>query len=164
MPTSNNALASTDGDGTSVNNDAKVPQQTVAPPLRSVEPVRPIVEVDRTIALLIVMIIFISLAVAGLIHAYTKRRQTLAANKLRCPQWVPVVALNRPTPRVRAPVARTPEMAPARAPHRPPDKNERLRHALQQVVDQLKMIRQPEPSIVSHSVRSADIEIMKGAR
>lgn len=163
-PTSNKALAGTDDDRTFARSDAKVSQQTVTRPLHSAEPVPAIVDVDRTIAQLIVMIIFMSLAVAGLIHAYTKRRQTLAANKLRCPQWVPVVALNRPTPRVRAPVASTPEMALARAPHRSPDKNERLRHALQQVVEQLKMSRQPEPSIVSYSAQLADIEIMKGAR
>ena len=161
-PTSNNALASTDDDRTFARSDAKVSQQTVARPLHSTGPVPAIVDVDRTIAQLIVMIIFMSLAVAGLVNFYTKRRQTLAADKLRCPQWVPVVALNRPAPRVRSPIAH--EIGAARVQPRLPDQTERLRHALQQVVDQVKMIRRPEPGIVSNSVRSADIESIKGAR
>jgi len=95
------------------------------------------------------MIMFAAIAIAGPALHFVERRRRREAVNFRPPPWARVVALNAPTPRVRAPAPRprvTKSSAPV--PIRPPDQTERLAHALQQLVDRLQTADRSEPKTV----------------
>jgi hypothetical protein len=110
-------------------------------------PVPAIARVDHTFALL--MIMFAALAIAGPALHFVDRRRRREAVNFRPPPCARVVALNAPTPRIRAAAPR-PYVAkpPAPMPIRPPDQTEKLAHALQQLVDRLQTADRPEPKAV----------------
>jgi len=146
-PVSNNLSNSTSGDGSPASTRAEKSQRTAARPLHATVPVQTVAEGDHAFPLL--MIMFASLAVAGVVLNYTKRLHKRRVRNFQAPRWASTIALN--TPAVRAPLARAPEIAPALAPLTPPDQTERLRHALQQVVDQLQTIQRPGSKSVKYS-------------
>ena len=140
--------------------------------------------IDHTFALLMVM--FALLAVTGPILHFTHRQRQNEVISYKPPRWAPVVPLNTPAPLIRrsqalAPAPRidrppvpqpvrltqTPDSAVRRpAPDRPEpaDPNERLRRALQQLVDRIQTIQPIQPSTVSRRTLRADVEVLKNAR
>jgi hypothetical protein len=58
----------------------------------------------------------------------------------------------------------TPDPRPVPSPARAPDPNERLRHALQQLVDRIQTIQPTQPNAAPGRTRSADIEMLKNAQ
>jgi len=58
----------------------------------------------------------------------------------------------------------TPDPRPVPSPARPPDPNERLRHALQQLVDRIQTIQPTQPNAAPGRTRRADIEMLKNAQ
>ena len=119
--------------------------------VRPEPPALAIAEIDHTFALL--MVLFAALAMAGPALHFMERRRRREAIIFRPPPWARVVALNAPTPRIRAmsrpQVAKSQPAKPlAPVPLRPPDQTERLAHALQQLVDRLQTIERPRPKAV----------------
>jgi hypothetical protein len=111
------------------------------------EPPAPaIAHIDHTFALL--MIMFAALAIAGPALHFVERRRRREAVNFRPPPWARVVALNAPTPRIRATPRPYAGKPPAPMPIRPPDQTERLAHALQQLVDRLQTADRHEPKAV----------------
>jgi hypothetical protein len=111
------------------------------------EPAAPaIAPVDHTFALL--MIMFAALAIAGPALHFVERRRRREAVAFRPPPWARVVALNAPTPRIRAVPQQDVTKRSAPMPIRSPDQTERLAHALQQLVDRLQTADRPEPKAV----------------
>ncbi len=53
---------------------------------------------------------------------------------------------------------------PVPSPARPPDPNERLRHALQQLVDRIQTIQPTQPNAAPARTRRADVELLKNAQ
>lgn len=92
--------------------------------------------------------------------AYRPARR--AAPQVDQTDWQPAPNPN-PNPSPRPSPDPRPDQSPAPIPARPPDANERLRHALQQLVDRIQTI-QPEPRVARRPVQRADIEMMKSAR
>ena len=160
-------------------------------PLPSAAPPQQFAGIERTFVLLMVM--FALLAVTGPILHFTHRQRAREVINYKPPRWAPVVALNTPEPRVRATQAPDPAIAyrPARraapraeptnwrpapnpmpnpgpapfpGPARPPDPNERLRHALQQLVDRIQTIQPARPDAAPVRTRRADVEMLKNAR
>ena len=148
--------------------------------------------IDHIFVLLMVM--FALLAVTGPILHFTHRQRQREVIQYKPPRWAPVVALNTPATRLRAtpppgpaivayrPARRSaprthqtdwrpaPDLIPAPAPQpapvpvHAPDPNERLRHALQQLVDRIQTIQKPEPHFTQRPVQRADIDLLKNAR
>ena len=137
-------------------------------PSPSAAPPQPFAGIDHSFALLTVMLAL--LAVTGPIIHFTHRQRQREVINYKPPRWAPVVALNTQEPRVRvtqtpdpaiayrparraAPRAEQSEWRPAPnpvpgpnpmpipGPARPPDPDERLRHALQQLVDRIQTIQ-----------------------
>jgi hypothetical protein len=149
--------------------------------------------IDRTFALLIVMLVL--LAVTGPILHFTHRQRQREVINYKPPRWAPVVALNAPEPRVRVtqtpdpPIAYRParkatphaeqtdwrpapnpmpnptqDRTPFPAPAQPPDPNERMRHALQQLADRIQTIQPVRSEPAPARNRRADVEMLKNAR
>lgn len=129
-----------DGNATSARRAKEQPrrQQTQA---RSEPPPPVIAQVDHTFALL--MVVFAALAIAGPALHFVERRRRREAVNFRPPPWARVVALNAPTPRVRAMPQQRFAKPSMPMPIRPPDQTERLAHALQQLVDRLQTVDRP---------------------
>lgn len=142
----NRPAPSADSNATSVHR-AREQQRRQQAQARAEPPVPAIAHVDHTFALL--MIMFAALTIAGPALHFVERRRRREAVNFRPPPWARVVALNAPTPRIRATVPR-PSVAksPAPLPIRPPDQTERLAHALQQLVDRLQTADRPQPKAV----------------
>jgi hypothetical protein len=122
-------------------------QQRRQPAQTRPEPPRPaIAHIDHTFALL--MIMFAALAIAGPALHFVERRRRREAVDFRPPPWARVVALNAPTPRIRVTPRPYAGKLPTPMPIRSPDQNERLAHALQQLVDRLQTADQPKPKAV----------------
>ncbi|HEY6023016.1 MAG TPA: hypothetical protein VIV34_02425 [Pseudolabrys sp.] len=156
------------------------PQRSAATRLQSsAAPPQKAAEVDHTFALLMVM--FALLAVTGPILHFTHRKRERDVVNFQPPRWAPVTALNAPAPRIR--VSHPPDIEfarrPAPRPIRPPDQterppaprpappaqpNERLAHALQQLVDRIQTTQRSEQANVARPARRADVEMMKSAR
>lgn len=156
------------------------PQRSAAPRSSpSAVPPRP-TDIDHTFALLMVM--FALLAVTGpILHFTHRQRHQRETINFKPPRWAPVVALNAPAPRIRpsqatqSEFARRPAARPIRAldpierrlapgPARPPEPNERLVQALQQLVNRMQTTRRTEPDTVPPPARRAGIDVMKSAR
>jgi hypothetical protein len=125
---------------------AKEPQRRQQIQVRPEPPAPAIAHIDHTFALLMVM--FAALAIAGPALHFVERRHRRETINYPPPPWARVVALNAPTPRIRAlPLTQVAKSA-APLPIRPPDQRERLAHALQQLVDRLQTLERPEPEAV----------------
>ena len=143
------------------------------------------IETNHTFALLMVMLAL--LAVTGpILHFSHRRRDEREVTNFKPPRWAPVVALNTPTPRVREwhrsppsvrkrPLAQSivldrnekkpiPRKRPTARPMPPLDSHERLRHALQQLVDRIQTIPAPNSTIVPRSTEQANVGRMKRAQ
>ncbi len=160
-------------------------------PLPSAVPSQQFAGIDHTFALLIVMLGL--LAVTGPILHFTHRQRQRDVINYKPPRWAPVVPLNTPAPRIRLtqipdpaiayqPARRaaprvdhtdwrpapnpnpTPDPRPVPTPARPPDPNERLRHALQQLVDRIQTIQPIQSDAAPGRSRHADVEMLKNAR
>jgi hypothetical protein len=147
--------------------------------------------IERSFVLLMVM--FALLAVTGPILHFTHRQRQREVINYKPPRWAPVVALNTPEPRVRATQKPHPAIAqrparraappaeptdwrpapnpmprpiptPAPGPARPPDPNEQLRNALQQLVDRIQTMQPIRPDAGQVRTRRADVERLKNAR
>jgi len=116
------------------------------------EPPAPVLaQVDHTFALL--MIVFAALVIAGPALHFFERRRRRNAVSFGPPPWARVVALNAPTPRIRATPRQHVSKPTPRMPIGPPDQTERLAHALQQLVDRLQTADQREPKAIRVSGR-----------
>jgi hypothetical protein len=105
------------------------------------------------------------------IVAYRPARR--AAPRTDQADWRPASNLNPiPNPKLRPGPNPNPvpsPVPPVPVPVSPPDPNERLRHALQQLVDRIQTIQSPgiqnhEPRVTQRPMQRADIDIMKSAR
>ena len=105
------------------------------------------------------------------IVAYRPARR--AAPRRDQADWQPASNLNPiPNPKLRPGPNPNPvpsPVPPVPIPVSPPDPNERLRHALQQLVDRIQTIQSPgiqnhEPRVTQRPMQRADIDIMKSAR
>ncbi len=99
--------------------------------------------------------------------AYRPTRR--AAPRVDQTDWRPAPNQNpspipSPIPALDSWPAPSPTPSPTPSPARPPDPNERLRHALQQLVDRIQMIERPEPRVTPRPMQRADIEMVKSAR
>jgi hypothetical protein len=112
------------------------------------EPPAPVTDpVDHTFALL--MIVFAALAIAGpALHFAERRRRRREAVNFQPPPWARVVSLNASAPRIRKMPPQRVAKPSAPMPIRPPDQNERLAHALQQLVDRLQTADRTEPKAI----------------
>jgi hypothetical protein len=157
---------------------AERPQTSAAPPHQ-------FSGIDHTFALLMVM--FALLAVTGpILHFTHRQRQRDEVIKYKPPRWAPVVPLNAPAPRIRrwqvpkpaAPIVRRPQPRPVQAsdlpqvptwqhvpdPPRAVEPNERLTHALQQLIDRMQTIQPVQSNAAPGRTRRADVEMLKNAR
>ena len=99
------------------------------------------------------MIVFAALVIAGPALHFFERRRRRNAVSFGPPPWARVVALNAPTPRIRATPRQHVSKPTPRMPIGPPDQTERLAHALQQLVDRLQTADQREPKAIRVSGR-----------
>ena len=164
---------------------ADVRKQKSAEPRSTLTPPPVPIETNHTFALLMVMLAL--LAVTGpILHFSHRRRDEREAPNFKPPRWAPVVALNTPTPRVREwhgippnvrkrPLAQSivldrnekkpiPQKQPTARPMPPLDSHERLRHALQQLVDRIQTIPAPNSTIVPRSTEHTNVGRMKRAQ
>ena len=164
----------------------EVREQNPAKPRSSLAAAAPpvLIETNHTFVLLMVMLAL--LAVTGPILHFSHRRREREVTNFRPPRWAPVVVLNTPTPRVREwhgsppnvrkrPLAQSivldrtekkpiPEKRPTARPMPQLDSHERLRNALQQLVDRIQTIPAPNSSLAPRSVPRANPERMKKAQ
>ncbi|HYC15766.1 MAG TPA: hypothetical protein VEC94_01030 [Pseudolabrys sp.] len=161
-PVSNNVSDSTSRDGSPASVRAEKSQGTTARSLHATAPAQTEAEGDHAFPLPLVVIMFASLAVAGTAINYTKRRHKRKVNTFQPPRWASTVDLN--TPVSRAPLARGREIAPALATLTAPDQTEKLRYALQQVVDQLQTIQRPWSEDVKYSASAKRLNSRSGQR
>jgi len=159
-------------------------QKSAEPPSSLPVPPAP-TETNHTFTLLMVMLAL--LAVTGpILHFSHRRRDEREATTFKPPRWAPVVALNTPTPRVREwhgspPTVRKralaqsivvdrnekkpiPQTWPTVPPMPPLDSHERLKHALQQLVDRIQTIPAPNATIVPRPTEQANVGRMKRAQ
>ena len=123
---------------------SREPQRRSPAQVRPEPPAPAIAHIDHTFTLLMVMLA--ALAIAGPALHFVERRRRREAVNFRPPPWARVVALNAPTPRIHMTMSRPKIAKPvAPMPITPPDQTERLAHALQQLVDRLQTVDEPEP-------------------
>lgn len=102
-------------------------------------------DIDHTFSL--PTILFGALAIAGLAVHFVERRRRRKAISFQPPRWARVVAVNRPTPRIR--VSRASSVSPlAPLTMKSSDQTERLARALQQLIDRLQEAEGPRPKSV----------------
>jgi hypothetical protein len=123
---------------------AREPQRRQQMQVRPEPPAPAIAEVDHTFALL--MTVLAALAIAGPALHFVERRRRRKAVSFRPPPWARVVALNSPKPGIRVMSRRKIANPPVPVPVRPPDRTEKLAHALQQLADRLQAGEKPEPN------------------
>ena len=138
---------------------AEVPQRIVP----SAKPATSIVDDDHTFALLLLM--FVTLAIAGPMLHYSERRRRRFAKPVQPQRWASTVIPNEPAADIEMP------LAPTTAIDQSPDgpllssssfETERLEKALQQLLDRLQKEHLSTLS-AARSARSAEIEMKKSA-
>jgi hypothetical protein len=101
-------------------------------------PTPSIVDDDHTFALLLLM--FVTLAIAGPMLHYTERRRRREARRVQPPRWAPTLTPNKPAADAKVPLAPNAGIDPV--PEPPPLtsslQTERLEKALQQLLDRLQ--------------------------
>jgi hypothetical protein len=125
-------------------------------------PTPSIVDDDHTFALLLLM--FVTLAIAGPMLHYTERRRRRAAKRVQPPRWAPTLTPNKPAADAQVPLAPNAGIDPV--PEPPPLtsslQTERLEKALQQLLDRLQKENLSGQS-ATPSPRRTEIEMKKSA-
>ena len=181
------AKALTPNVATDLAETADIRKQKPAEPRSSFAGAEPAVSTETNHTFTLLMVMLALLAVTGpILHFSHRRRDEREATSFKPPRWAPVVALNTPTPRVREwhgspptvrkrPLAQSivldrnekkpiPQTRPTVRPMPPLDSHERLRHALQQLVDRIQTIPAPDATIVPRSAEQANVGRMKRAQ
>jgi hypothetical protein len=120
-----------------------------------------IVDDDHTFALLLLM--FVTLAIAGPMLHFTERRRRRLAKPVQPPRWAPTVTANDVVPDIELPLA--PTAVVEQSPENPPTspfETERLEKALQQLLDRLQTEHLSAQSAASSAIRT-DLQMKKSA-
>ncbi len=125
-------------------------------------PTPSIVDDDHTFALLLLM--FVTLAIAGPMLHYTERRRRREARRVQPPRWAPTLTPNKPAADVQMPLAPNAGVGPfpERLPLTSSLQTERLEKALQQLLDRLQKENLSGQS-AAPSPRRTEIEMKKSA-
>jgi len=120
-----------------------------------------IVDDDHTFALLLLM--FVTLAIAGPMLHFTERRRRRLAKPVQPPRWAPTVTANDVVPDNELPLA--PAAVVEQSPENPstsPFETERLEKALQQLLDRLQT-EHPSAQSAASSARRTEMQMKKSA-
>ena len=125
-------------------------------------PTPSIVDDDHTFALLLLM--FVTLAIAGPMLHYTERRRRREARRVQPPRWATTLTPDKPAADVQAPLAPNAGVGPfpERLPLTSSPQTERLEKALQQLLDRLQKENLSGQS-AAPSPRRTEIEMKKSA-
>ena len=109
----------------------------IVPASPAAKPASSIVDDDHTFALLLLM--FVTLAIAGPMLHFTERRRRRLAKPIQPPRWAPIIPTDDAVPDIELPLAPTTvvEQSPENLPTSPFE-TERLEKALQQLLDRLQ--------------------------
>lgn len=126
------------------------------------KPATSIVDDDHTFALLLLM--FVTLAIAGPMLHYSERRRRRLARPVQAPRWAPTDTPNEPVADVEMPFAPAPaiDQRPEPPASTSPFETERLEKALQQLLDRLQK-EHPSMQSAVPSARRTEIEMKKSA-
>ena len=126
------------------------------------KPATSIVDDDHTFALLLLM--FVTLAIAGPMLHYSERRRRRLARRVQAPRWAPTDTPNEPVADVEMPLAPAPaiDQCPEPPVSTSPFETERLEKALQQLLDRLQK-EHPSMQGAAPSARRMEIEMKKSA-
>ncbi len=126
------------------------------------KPATSIVDDDHTFALLLLM--FVTLAIAGPMLHYSERRRRRLARPLQAPRWAPTDTPNETVANVEMPFAPAPaiDQSPEPPASTSPFETERLEKALQQLLDRLQK-EHPSMQSAVPSARRTEIEMKKSA-
>jgi len=133
----------------------------IVPASPAAKPASSIVDDDHTFALLLLM--FVTLAIAGPMLHFTERRRRRLAKPVQPPRWAPTVMANDVVPDIELPLA--PTAVVEQSPENPPTspfETERLEKALQQLLDRLQT-EHLSAQIEASSARRTEIQMKKSA-